>query len=282
MIRCAIVTNGSNRSDLNGSFNAISLALSDPKMLLIRNLSLNTMDIEGEEAMVGLNPSPTAAAAAAAVLSVFSHSNHPIVPSLTPPLPAIRDVNVTVYVDSAGTYALENKFSTPDRLQLLSPSMSYLEFLSDTADIRLQSKSLTDSRLSAGQCTAEPRVNVVLNSREPCYQGKKEPSKQGWKSQIYVNLSHFMCENMIKTRKMRKFSKQEDISINPTWIYSVYTVLGTCRELLNDFRADLMSASQATEEEIRDGAVRRGCRKERTGQGGVRQVCSSRGGWEFV
>lgn len=75
-----------------------------------------------------------------------------------------------------------------------------------------------------------------------------------------------MCENMIKTRKMRKFSKQEDISINPTWIYSVYTVLGTCRELLNDFRADLMSASQATEEEIRDGAVRRGCRKERTGQ----------------
>jgi hypothetical protein len=65
---------------------------------------------------------------------------------------------------------------------------------------------------------------------------------------------------------MCKFSKQEDISINPTWMYSVYTVLGTCRELRNDFRADLISASQATEEEIRDGAVRRGCRVDRTGR----------------
>ena len=72
------------------------------------------------------------------------------------------------------------------------------------------------------------------------------------------------------------------MSIDPIRIFSVFTVLGTCRELLNDFRADLISASQATEEEIRDGAVRRGCRKERTGQGGVRQVCSSRGGWGFV
>ena len=48
-------------------------------------------------------------------------------------------------------------------------------------------------------------------------------------------------------------------------INSAFTVLGTCRELLNDFRADLMSASQATEEEIRDGTVRRGCGGDRTG-----------------
>jgi hypothetical protein len=53
------------------------------------------------------------------------------------------------------------------------------------------------------------------------------------------------------------------VSIDPIRIYSVSTVLRTCRELLNDFRADLISASQATEGEIRDGAVRRGCRVDR-------------------
>ena len=55
--------------------------------------------------------------------------------------------------------------------------------------------------------------------------------------------------------------------IDPIRIISVFTVLGTCRELLNDFRADLMSASQATEGEIRDGAVRRGFRRQ---EGGIR------------
>ena len=36
-------------------------------------------------------------------------------------------------------------------------------------------------------------------------------------------------------------------------------VRDTCKELLNDFRADLISFSEATEDEIRDGAVRSGC-----------------------
>ena len=66
--------------------------------------------------------------------------------------------------------------------------MSYLEFLSETADIRLQSKSLTDSTLSTGQCSAEPRVNVVLNNRDPCH-GRIEASEEGEINMVEVEHS---------------------------------------------------------------------------------------------